>query len=145
VDEGALGWLSGKKGADDMGTEGDEVGEGTDNRPDASLVGRYMVVPKAHFALVGGVEAVKKLEEDDGTPQVVARITHYLRPTPVKRPYAMYKSFVDHPGSNQIRTYTFNAAQVVAYIQPVAFEPEEDQRANLVLDREWRARKPHRK
>ena len=48
----------------------------------------------------------------------------------------MYKSFVDHPGSSEIKTYTFNAAQVVAYIQPVAFEPEEDQRANLVLDRE---------
>jgi hypothetical protein len=48
----------------------------------------------------------------------------------------MYKSFVDHPESNQIKTYTFNAAQVVAYIQPVAFEPEEGQRANLVLDRE---------
>jgi hypothetical protein len=57
----ALGWLSGEKGADDMGTEGDEVGEGTDNRPGASLVGRYMVVPKAHFALVGGVESVEIL------------------------------------------------------------------------------------
>ena len=54
------GWWSGKHGSDAMAADSvnEPVGEGTDNRPDSSLLGRYMRVPMAHFGTPGGCEEV---------------------------------------------------------------------------------------
>ena len=102
-----------------MAGDEDEVGEDTDNRPDASLEDRYMVVPVAHFDVEGGSELVYPLEAESSVARIVAKITKFKQATAIRRPLPLFEAIVDHPAFDETTAYDFTVGQVVAYIQPV--------------------------
>ena len=125
------GWWSRKKHSDVMAGDEDEVGEDTDNRPDASLEDRYMVVPVAHFDVEGGSELVYPLEAESSSARIVAKITKFKQATAIRRPLPLFEAIVDHPAFDETTAYDFTVGQVVAYIQPVEYVPSPEQCVNL--------------
>ena len=120
------GWKSGVRGTDQMAAdEVDDANEGTGNRPDSSLVGRYMRVPEAHFEEQGGSEQVMM---PDPTSQCMAKVTKFKHATPLLRQHATFEVLVDRPGLPKTTPYFFSVAQVLAYVsqrgQDVKKHPE---------------------
>jgi hypothetical protein len=124
------GWWSKRKHSDVMAGDEDEVGEDTDNRPDASLEDRYMVVPEANFDVEGGSELVHPLEAEGDLQRIVAKVTKFKQATAKRRPVPLFEAIVDHPDIVETMAYDFTIGQVVAYIQPVEYVPPLEQCAN---------------
>ena len=126
------GWWSDKDGSDKMAAdEADDADEGTDNRPDSSLVGRYIRVPEAHFTVAGGCEQVF---DPDDTSRCMGKVTKFKHATPVLRSLALFEAIVDCPGVAQTTAYMFNVEQVLAYVLPANFQPSTEQEENLAYE-----------
>jgi ankyrin repeat protein len=110
------------------------VGEGTDNRPDSSLLGRYMHVPMAHFGTPGGCEEVVPRKESDCSACAVARITRFLRATAVARKSDTFEAIVDLKNVDKVTAYIFTPGQVLAYIEPIDFQPTTEHEENLAYE-----------